>query len=220
MKKLEILKLFEENEENALLQTIHVPKNLNFLTNKLPQSNYEKDKEKDKEKEKEKKYSGKNKNNSFIDEKENKESLPGIKISGSQNNLGRKSEKKSDRDRDSIKDIDENKKEDQCTAPNLQINISKTEENNLKVYNDQDNNIQRKKRRFENNDRSLDNIKINGSSINNNNIVIIKSENYDKSINNSIIREKSPVEENSSIRKRKEFMYLPNIKYQKNIENK
>jgi hypothetical protein len=219
MKKLEIFKLYDENEENNLLQTIHVPKNLNFLTNKLPQSNYEKDKEK--------KFTGKN-NNSLIDDKENKESLPGIKINGNQNQnnnnnnnlIGKKSEKKSDIDRDSIKDKEEYKKYDQNTAPNIQVNISKTEENNLKIYNDIDNNMKKKKRRFEINDKSLDNIKINGSSIDNNNIVIIKSENYDKSINNTIIREKSPIEENSSIKKRKEFMYLPNIKYLQNIENK
>ena len=62
------------------------------------------------------------------------------------------------------------------------------------------------------NDRSLDSIKRNGSSLNNNN-------NYDY-INNIIIREKSLIEENSSIKKRKEFMRLPNIKNQQNVENK
>ena len=39
---MEFLKANDENEESSLLQTIRIPKNLLFLTDKLPQANYEK----------------------------------------------------------------------------------------------------------------------------------------------------------------------------------
>lgn len=42
-KRLEFFKTSaEDNEESSLLQTIRIPKNLLFLTDKLPQANYEK----------------------------------------------------------------------------------------------------------------------------------------------------------------------------------
>ena len=194
MKKLEIYKSFDENEEFTLLQTIRIPKNLNLLTNKLPQPCYEK--------------KIKAKTSSFTEE--NKESLPDIKMI--QNNLiQKKSGKKNEKE-------EENKKEDKSSVITTQ-NINNTEENKL---NNEEINIQKKKRRLENDNRSLDNIKRNEIyRSNNNNIKVIKSENFDKNNIKGIIREKSPNEDSALLKKKREFMsLLPNIKNQQNNENK
>ena len=97
IKKLEMFKCNDENEEATLLQTIRIPKNLLFLTDKLPQANYEK------------RVYNQKKSNSFTDDI--KESLPEIK---SQKNVIRKrSEKKYE------KDIRESDKKDSEERTNL-----------------------------------------------------------------------------------------------------
>jgi NIMA (never in mitosis gene a)-related kinase len=190
---------FEEGGENTLLQTIRIPKNLHMLTKKLPQPNYEKKQ--------------KAKNNSFTDE--NKESLPDIKLIQN-NQIGKKSGQK--KNEEEKKEETKGPKEDKNSVITTDNNNNNTGENNLKINNDQNQNeanTQKKKRRIEQNDRSLDNIKRNEiyvGSNNNNNIKVIKSENYEKNINKSIIRGKSPIEESK--------MMLPNIKNQQNNENK
>lgn len=199
MKKLEIFKYFEENEESALLKTIRIPKNLQCLTNKLPQPNYEK---------KQKSYSD-----------EIKDSLPDIKMS--QNIPTKNNEKKfSEKESENKKDTEESKKVYRNSAPTATQYLN-TDDNATKKNNDNQNNIQKKKRRFENNDRSLDNLKRNDiyvSSNNSNNIKIVKSENYDKNINNSILMNKSPQKDGTSVKKKREFTMLPNIKNQGNNE--
>lgn len=204
LKKLEIIKSLEENEESSLLQTIRIPKNLHCLTNKLPQPNYEKRQ--------------KGKNSSFTDEV--KESLPDIKKL--QNNNVKYSGKKNEKENDLRKQLtEETKREDK-----IDYNLQNTEELNMKSNNDVNEiiNNQKKKRRIEVNDRSLDNIRKNeiyaSSNNNNNNIKILKSENYERSINKSIIREKSPIDDTPSLKKKREFMMLPNIKNQQNIDNR
>lgn len=63
LKRIEYFKNFtEENEDQSLLQTIRIPKNLLFLSDKLPQPNYERPA---------------NKNHSFT--KKNNNDLPDIR---------------------------------------------------------------------------------------------------------------------------------------------
>ncbi len=63
LKRIEYFKNFtEENEDQSLLQTIRIPKNLLFLSDKLPQPNYERPS---------------NKNHSFT--KKNNNDLPDIR---------------------------------------------------------------------------------------------------------------------------------------------
>lgn len=209
MKKLEIFKAVEDNEESALLQTIRIPKNLLFLTDKLPQPNYEKRPNR--------------KNNSFTDEKTE---LPDIKLNQKANVSKRKNEKKSDTDNSDINNInykkdssDERnsaeKKNNYLPSHELSKNILNTEENNIDI----DTQVGKKKRnRLENNDRSLDNI-INHNI--NNNLKILKSDNFDNS-SNSLIRDRSPYEDAASGKRknRDNIMMLPNIKNQANYEIK
>ena len=207
LKKLEVFKSFEENEESSLLQTIRIPKNLLFLTDKLPQPNYEKRQNK--------------KNHSFTEE--NKDSLPEIKMN-QKNIIRKRSDKKYDKEnKDS--DNEERQKEHRLSMPNhLPTQNGVSEDSNIKLNNQQVIPIPKKKRRIENNDRSMDNIispniyssALNGSS--NNNIKILKSENYDN--NNSILRDKSPYEDSPLLKKKKELMMLPNIRNQQKNENK
>lgn len=214
-----MFKCTDENEESSLLQTIRIPKNLLFLPDKLPQPNYDKRIIK--------------KNNSFTDE--NKDSLPDIKLSQKNQNLIRKrSDKKYDKDiRESDKkEVSEDRvqNQDRNSIGNvLPTQNGVNEDSNIRVNNDQVISIPRKKKRIENNDRSLDNIishniyssALNGSGIGNNNVKILKSENYEISNNNSIIREKSPYDDSPNLKKKnKEFMMLPNIRHQQNYDNK
>lgn len=113
-----------------------------------------------------------------------------------------------------------------------QNNQNNNDDSNLRINNHNEIiTIPKKKRRIENNDRSLDNIishniysnALNGSGIaNNNNIKILKSENYEISNNNSMLRDKSPYEDspNLNLKKKKDFMMLPNIRHQQNHENR
>lgn len=215
-----MFKCNDESEESSLLQTIRIPKNLLFLTDKLPQPNYEK------------KITKKNNNNSNSFSDEIKESLPDIKINQNKNHIRKRSEKKYDKDiRDSDKkDNSEEKRNNDRNS--LLINYMPTNDEsngNLKLNNEQII-IPKKKRRIDNNDRSLDNIishniysnALNGSGIgSNNNIKILKSENYEINNNNSLIRDKSPYEDSPYIRKKsKDIMMLPNIRHQQKYENK
>jgi len=215
-----MFKCADENEESSLLQTIRIPKNLLFLPDKLPQPNYEK-------------RQIKKNNNSFTDE--NKESLPEIKMS--QKNLIRKrSDKKYDKDiRESDKKENSEERQNQnqernsigyIPTNNTQNGVS--EDSNIRLNNDQVISIPKKKRRMDN-DRSLDNIishniysnALNGSGIGSGNVKVLKSENYEISNNNSILRDKSPYDDTPNLKKKsKDLMMLPNIRHQQNYDNK
>lgn len=138
----------------------------------------------------------------------------------------RKNDRRSDKDsRENInikKDSSDERNSTEKKNPYLPSNdLSK---NNL---NTEDNNnidletqaAYKKRRRIDNNDRSLDNI------INQNihgNIKILKSENFDNS-NNSLIRDRSPYDDAASGRRKNRennIMMLPNIKNQVNYEVK
>lgn len=198
----------DENEESSLLQTIRIPKNLLFLTDKLPQPNYEKKIIK--------------KNNSFTDEV--KESLPEIKMSQKNVNVIRKrSEKIFDKE---IRESD--KKENSEERKNERNYLPTQEDSNVRIINEQLI-IPKKKRRIDNNDRSLDNIishniysnALNGSGIGSNNIKILKSENYEIINSNSMLRDKSPYDDSPGLKKKtKDLMMLPNIRHQQNQDNK
>jgi hypothetical protein len=118
----------------------------------------------------------------------------------------------------------------------LPTHIGTNEDSNNRGYsnNDQVISVPKKKRRIDNNDRSLDNIishniylnALNGSAINSSNVKILKSENNEFSNNNSIIRErerdKSPYDESPNLnlkKKGKDLMMLPNIRNQQNYDN-
>lgn len=199
-----------------MLQTIRIPKNLLFLTDKLPQPNYEK-------------RSNRKSNNSFTDEKTE---LPEIRVNPKANLSKRKNDKRSDKDSSeniNIKQKDSSdernsteKKNPYLPSHDLSKNILHTEDNNSHNNN---NNLEletqagnKKRRRIENNDRSLDNI-IHQNV--NSNIKILKSENFDNS-NNSLIRDRSPYDEAASVRRKNRdsnnIMMLPNIKNQVNNE--
>ena len=220
LKKLEMFKCNDENEEATLLQTIRIPKNLLFLTEKLPQANYEKRIYK--------------KHNSFTDE--NKESLPEIK--NQKNLIRRKSDKISDKKYDiDIRESDkkENSEERKNNHDRISVgnylptqNAISEDNGNVRINNEQII-IPKKKRRIENNDRSLDNIishgvysnALNGSGIGSNNVKILKSENYEIRNNNSMLQDKSPYDESPGIKKKnKDLMQLPNIRHQQNYDNK
>ena len=185
-----------------------------FLTDKLPQPNYEK-------------RSNRKSNNSFTEEKTE---LPDIKLNQKINLSKKKNEKKSDKDSSERINIQKEssrernsteKKNPLLPSQDLSKNLLYTEDNNINNNNfDLDTQEAPKKRRgMENNDRSLDNI-INQNI--NSNIKILKSENLDNS-NNSLIRDRSPYDEAvSGRRKNREnnIMMLPNIKNQINYEVK
>ena len=211
------------------------------MPDKLPQPNYEK-----------RLY--KKNNSSFIGtEENNKDSLPEIKISqkininniiSNNNNPGyirKKNEKLNEKEmRDSEKKEKENSEERErqyqernSIGNHLPTQIGTKEDNNNRGYlnNDQIISIPKKKRRIDNNDRSLDNIishniylnALNGSAINSSNIKILKSENNEFSNNNSIVRDKSPYDESPNLnlkKKSKDLMMLPNIRHQQNYDNK
>lgn len=218
LKKLETFKCTDENEESSLLQTIRIPKNLLFLTDKLPQPNYEK------------KIVKKNNNNSNSFSDEIKESLPDIKTNNNKNNIRKRSENKFDSEK---KENSEDKRTNERNS--LLINYLPTQNtnddkhsNNIKLSNEQII-IPKKKRRIDNNDRSLDNIishniysnALNGSGIGSNNIKILKSENYEIHNSNSMLRDKSPYEDSPYLRKKnKDIMMLPNIRHQQKYEIK
>jgi hypothetical protein len=202
----------EDNEENALLQTIRIPKNLLFLTDKLPQPNYEKRPNR--------------KNNSFTEEKTE---LPDIKMNQKANVSKRKIDKRSDVD--SSDNINNNKKDssDERNSAEKKNSYLPSHEFSKNILHTDDNNMdletqvaKKKRQRIDNNDRSLDNI-INQNI--NSNIRILKSENFDNS-NNSLMRDKSPYDDAAAAaasgkrKNRENIMMLPNIKNQVNYESK
>jgi len=192
----------------------------------LPQPNYEK-------KQNSRKY-----NASFTTEE--KTELPDIKANHKNTFSKRKSDKKSDIDSEYIKkeSSDERVSPEKITpylpSHDLSKNNVNSEENYIAKNSDVNNIVDletkeapKKKRRVENNDRSLDNI-INHNIYahalgnNNNNIKILKSENLENGNNNSLIRDRSPYDEVPSSKRRKDnvMMLLPNIKNQINYEIK
>jgi len=194
-----------------LLQTIRIPKNLLFLTDKLPQPNYEK-------------RPNRKSNNSFT---EDKTELPEIKMNPKANLSKRKNDKKSDKDSSENINVKKDSSDERHSTEKKNPYLPSHDLSKNNLYTEENNNnnnldlevAHKKRRRVENNDRSLDNI------INQNihsNIKILKSENFDNS-NNSLIRDRSPYDEASSGRRRKRdsnIMMLPNIKNQVNYEVK
>lgn len=184
-----------------------------FLTDKLPQPNYEK--------------RANRKNNSFTDDKNE---LPDIKLNQRGTISKKKSEKKSDKANNDNKSYNEDVQARQSSEKIISIsrNVVNSEENknnmNGKIL-DQDLQVPKKRRKIENNDRSLDNLinqNIYNSAIggigNSNNIKVVKSENYDGN-NSLIIKDKSPKEESPKNKKKnKENIMLPNIKNQNSYD--
>ena len=201
---MEFLKANDENEESSLLQTIRIPKNLLFLTDKLPQANYEKIP---------------NKRNLSFNNVNNYE-LPDI----NKNLKIKKSLKKSDRkDIKEKKNFSENKEnKDKNILPNnphhehnhIDSKSSNNNEEDLvkKYEQEQDENNSsplRKRKKPEILNGSWDHSQISG-----NNLKIIKNSDN----NSSMHRDKSPyIEENK--RKNNKENNLPNIKNQISQEN-
>lgn len=150
----------------------------------------------------------------------------------------KKSDKRTDREnnenhrKDSTEERNSREKlNNYLPSHDLSKNAINYEETNTRNYdlNNNENETQvhpKRKKRVENNDRSLDNIishNIYANALGINNIKVLKSENFENS-NNSIIRDRSPYDDSSSVkRKNKEnvnIMMLPNIKNQINYENK
>lgn len=199
---MDFFKNTDDNEESSLLQTIRVPKNLLFLTDKLPQPNYEKIPNK--------------RNLSFTN---NKSELPDIhgkniqrakkakraekKEIPKENNKKEYSEKKENKDRNSVQHND---------AAGEEISVKKKE----KIDEEQE---EIKKKRLA---ASLDQSHLSGGAKrenspanNHHNIKIVK--NSDMDINSSLVREKSPINEEK--RKLKEAnLMLPSIKGQASVE--
>ncbi len=199
---MDFFKNIDDNEESSLLQTIRIPKNLLFLTDKLPQPNYEKIPNK--------------RNLSFTN---NKNELPDIngknihrikktkKVEKKENTKERKeySENKENRDRNTNDDNEE------------EAILKKSE----KIDDDQDeaSNVKKKKIGL-----SLDHgesvAKRDNSGIVHN-IKVIKNTDLDN-VNNSPVREKSSV--NDEKRKLKDVanlnVMLPNIKVQYSVDAK
>jgi hypothetical protein len=206
---MDFFKNTEDNEESSLLQTIRVPKNLLFLTDKLPQPNYEK-------------IPPNKRNLSFTN---NKSELPDIhgkniqrakkakrpekKEIPKENNKKEYPEKREIKDRISVKHND---------ATGEEILVKKNE----KIDEDQE---EIKKKRLA---ASLDQSHLSGGvkrenspanqhhhHIHHHNIKILKSSDLDN--NSSLVREKSPINEEK--RKLKEAnMMLPSIKGQGSVE--
>lgn len=195
LKRMDFFKNSDDNEESSLLQTIRVPKNLLFLTDKLPQPNYEKIPNK--------------RNLSFTN---NKSELPDI--NGKKILRVKKSKRPKEIPKDNKKEYSEKKdnKERNSIQPNdgnEDIVVKKME----KIDEDQD---EIKKKRIA---ASLDQSHLSGGKIDNNvinhNIKIIK--NSDLDVNTSIIREKSPTNEEKRKIKEANIM-LPSIKGQMNVD--
>jgi len=186
---MDFFKSVEDNEESSLLQTIRVPKNLLFLTDKLPQPNYEKIPNK--------------RNLSFTN---NKSELPDI---NGKNRI--KKNKKQERNGKDRKELSENKdyKERYNNEGNEDQIVLKRNE---KIDEDQDEatNIKRKKIAA-----SLDHSQLSANNRDHgsgsNNIRIIKDADLDSKV--SIIREKSPVNDDKKRSKDANGnVMLPNIK--------
>lgn len=215
---MEIFNAVDENIESSLLQTIRIPKNLLFLSDKLPQPNYEK-------------KPNKKNNNSFSDE--NKNELPDININQKANISKRRNEKRSEKDSSENNTIRNRENSEEKNSNEKQTNLyipSNSDENKSKNNdNNNDGDIQaapKRKKRIDNNDRSLDNIinnNVYSTALGSNNIKILKSENLDNS-NNSLIRDRSPYDEASLGRRKNKdsnnIMMLPNIKNQINYDLK
>jgi hypothetical protein len=228
LKRLEIFKATEDikNEEGSLLQTIRIPKNLLLLSDKLPQPNYEK-----RSNRKQNNITNNNINsNSFSDEKNE---LPEIKLNQNINNNKKIIDKKLDRDGNDnnkgdsieIKNSGEKIKNypplNDLSRHNINTEDNKTNNYNLNNYENDSHGQSKKKKRIENNDRSLDNIishNIYANALGINNIKLLKLENMENN-NNSIIKDRS-INDDSSSGKRKNVMMLPNIKNQINHEYK
>jgi len=200
-----------------LLQTIRIPKNLLFLSDKLPQPNYEK------------KPTRKHNNNSFSDDTKNE--LPDININQKANISKRRNEKKSDngennnnKNKENSEEINSNEKQIYtCNESNSEEVKSKNNDNNNDLEPQA---IVKKKKRMEKNDRSLDNIinsNIYSNALGSNNIKILKNENLDNS-NNSLLRDRSQYDDASLPKKKNRennnIMMLPNIKNQINYDIK
>lgn len=193
---MEFFKNIEDNEESSLLQTIRIPKNLLFLTDKLPQANYEKIPNK--------------RNLSFNN---NKNELPDI--NGKNIHKSKKSIKKSER-RENTKD-----KKDSDNKENRDRNIisenNNNEEGENKKYEKNDNEVDEDNPKKKKIVASLDHSHVSGNNSNNNhNIKIIKNT-ESLEVNSSIQREKSPIL-NEEKKKLKDNMMLPNIKNQASLE--
>ena len=196
---MDFFKNIDDNEESSLLQTIRVPKNLLFLTDKLPQPNYEKIPNK--------------RNLSFTN---NKSELPDINGKNINRTKKTKRPEKKEIQKDNKKEYSE--KKDIRDRHIIQLNNDANDEEIVKkkIEKIDDEQEEMKKKRIAAN---LDYSQLSGgkreNSAVNHNIKIIK--NSDMDINLSIAREKSPVNEEK--RKIKEAnMMLPNIKGQASVE--
>lgn len=199
LKRMDFFKNADDNEESSLLQTIRVPKNLLFLTDKLPQPNYEKIPNK--------------RNLSFTN---NKTELPNIHGKNVQRSKKTKRPEKKEMPKDNKKEYSE-KKENKDRHSLQHINDGNDEEILIKkIEKIEEDHDEIKKKRLA---ASLDQSHLSGgkreNSAVNRNIKIIK--NSDLDINTSIVREKSPG--NEERRKIKEAnIMLPNIKAQASVE--
>lgn len=189
LKRMDFFNNIDDNEESSLLQTIRVPKNLLFLTDKLPQPNYERIPNK--------------RNLSFTN---NKTDLPDIH--GKNINKSKKSKKSKEIQKENKKEYSEKKdtKDKHSIQPNNEEIVIKKME---KIDEDQDD-IKKKRITASLNQSHLSGGKIDNSSINHN-IKIIKGSDLD--INTSVVREKSPINEEKRKIKEANNM-LPNIKGQ------
>ena len=190
-KRIEYFKSFageEESEDKCLLKTIHMPKNLLFLSDKLPKPNYDKQ--------------FKNTNNT-IDENKNYRSFN--KGNNNTNNVNNKDELE-------IKDFNKgiHIKKPQKLAPLPNIPEEKITKNNININNNENNKQDTIKNNI-NNSHSTSNLnnisdKISINNENNNNILVSKSNNnVNKSINN-----------NKIILKKDEMYYVDLLSKQKN----
>lgn len=191
---MENFKNHEDNEEMTLLQTIRIPKNLLFLTDKLPQANYEKIPIK--------------KNLSFSNNKNDYNEKAKIKI--------KKTIKKNE---NKNRDYSENKENRDKNYENDE-EINPSQKKYIKNDNDSEEEIQANKRKKHG---SLDNSHLSGGN-NASNIKVIKSIENNHEINNSIVRDKSPHNEKERrVRERERgdrdrerdnsnALHLPNIK--------
>ncbi len=219
---MDFFKNIDDNEESSLLQTIRVPKNLLFLTDKLPQANYEKIPNK--------------RNLSFTN---NKSELPDIHGKNLHRSKKTKRPEKKEAPKEYKKEYSEKQQQDNKDRISIQPNNdANNDEDNNAVNNkkidkiiDEEHQEETKKKRVA---ASLDHSHLSGgnkreisvaaANNNHNNIKAIKnSQDNIMDINSSIVREreKSPLNVNEeSKRKMKEASVnnLPSIKSIASVE--